>query len=104
VSKDTTLAGGNLPCVIPALKSLARSDQTTESSDTQISAQITVMNQFYAPAGITWVLAGITRTLNANWFNNAGPSTSQQTAMKAALKVGGANTLNIYTVGYVHKP
>jgi len=24
--------------------------------------------------------------------------------MKAALKVGGANTLNIYTVGYIHKP
>jgi len=63
---------------------------------------MSVMNSAYASAGITWVLGGTTRTVNADWFNNAAPSTSQQTAMKKALRQGGANALNVYTVGYVH--
>lgn len=57
------------------------------------------MNQAYAPAGITWSLAGTTRTINSNWFNNVGPDSSLQTTMKQSLRVGGANTLNVYTVG-----
>ena len=59
------------------------------------------MNQAYAPAGITWVLAGTTRTVNADWFNRAGPNTTQQTAMKAGLRQGGAGDFNVYTVGFV---
>lgn len=59
------------------------------------------MNAAYAGFGITWVLAGTTRTVNANWFNLAGPSSSYQTAMKTALRQGGKADLNVYTVGYV---
>jgi len=70
--------------------------------DSQISAQLQVMNQFYASAGISWVLAATTRTVNADWFNNAAPGTSQQTAMKNALRTSDANSLNVYTVGYVY--
>lgn len=54
VSKDSTVAGGNVP-------------------DSQITAQVKVMNADYAASGITWSLAGTTRTVNANWFNTAGP-------------------------------
>lgn len=61
---------------------------------------MTVMNQAFASAGITWVLAGTTRTVNSGWFASAGPSSSQQTAMKSALRQGGAKDLNVYTVGY----
>lgn len=74
------------------------------SSDSQIASQMQVMNRAYANAGITWVLAGTTRTVNSDWFNNAGPGSSQQTAMKNALRVGDAKVLNVYTVGYVHRP
>jgi hypothetical protein len=81
VSQDSTLAGGNIP-------------------DSQIAAQVTVMNQDYASTGLSWVLAGTTRTVNSDWFNNAGPSSSQQTAMKNALRQGGANALNVYSVGF----
>ncbi|KAG5644583.1 hypothetical protein DXG03_008157 [Asterophora parasitica] len=81
VSKDSTLAGGNIP-------------------DSQISAQINVINKAYASVGISWVLAGTTRTVNADWFNNAAPGTSQQTALKKALRKGGAADLNVYTVGF----
>ncbi|KAJ2915016.1 hypothetical protein MD484_g5383, partial [Candolleomyces efflorescens] len=68
--------------------------------DSQIQAQINVLNQDYASTGLTFVLANTTRTINSGWFNNAGPNNSQQTAMKNALRVGNAATLNVYTVGF----
>jgi hypothetical protein len=55
------------------------------------------MNKAYAGTGITWVLGGTTRTVNAAWFNTAGPSTSVQTAMKTALRTGGVADLNVYS-------
>ncbi len=61
------------------------------------------MNADYASTGISWVLAGTDYTINSDWFSNVGPGSSQQTAMKAALRVGGENDLNVYTVGYVPK-
>jgi hypothetical protein len=81
ISKDTTLAGGNVP-------------------DSQLAAQTSVMNKDYASSGLTFTTAGTTRTINADWFNNAGPGSSQQTAMKNALRQGGAGALNVYTVGF----
>ncbi|KAJ7621850.1 metalloprotease [Mycena rosella] len=80
VSQDSTPNGGNVP-------------------DSQIASQITTLNNDYA-GNITWVLAGTTRTVNSDWFNNAGPSSSQQTAMKTALRQGGRADLNVYTVGF----
>ncbi|KAJ6605960.1 metalloprotease [Mycena sp. CBHHK59/15] len=82
VSKDSTVAGGNVP-------------------DSQIAAQVDVMNAAYSGSGITWVLGGTTRTVNTAWFNGAGPNSSLQTAMKNALRTGGAADLNVYTVGFV---
>ncbi|KIK64210.1 hypothetical protein GYMLUDRAFT_71628 [Collybiopsis luxurians FD-317 M1] len=81
IAKDTTVAGGYIP-------------------DSQIAAQIDVMNEAYADMGITWSLASTTRTINSDWFNNAGPDSSQQTAMKNQLRTGGAADLNVYSVGF----
>ncbi|TDL29159.1 zincin, partial [Rickenella mellea] len=81
ISEDSTLAGGNIP-------------------DSQIAAQINVLNNDYASAGLSWTLAGTTRTVNSDWFNNAGPDSSQQTSMKNSLRKGGAADLNVYTVGF----
>jgi len=47
------------------------------------------------------MLAGTIRTVKANWFNSAGPNTTEQTAMKNALRKGGQADLNVYTVGFV---
>lgn len=58
------------------------------------------MNNDYASVGISWVLAGTTRTVNADWFDNAGPDSSQQTDMKSALRQGGVNDLNVYSVEF----
>ena len=67
--------------------------------DSQIAQQISVLNADYASTGRSFVLKTTTRTTNADWFKNAGPSTSQQTAMKNALRQGGSSTLNVYSVG-----
>lgn len=50
--------------------------------DSQLSAQISALNQDYAKANIKFTLAGTDRTTNANWFNTVGPDSSLQTTMK----------------------
>jgi len=59
-----------------------------------------VLNADYAGSGYKFTLSGTTHTCNADWFDNAAPSTPQQTAMKNALRVGSAATLNLYSVGF----
>jgi hypothetical protein len=82
IRKDLTVAGGNLP-------------------QSRIDAQIEVLNDSFAgrtggaKTGFRFTLAGVTRTTNASWFNLTGYG--QEIAMKTALKVGGPETLNIYT-------
>ncbi|KAF9647709.1 metalloprotease [Thelephora ganbajun] len=68
--------------------------------DSQISSSISVLNADYARCGISFHLAGIDRTHNVNWFDQVGPGSSYQTAMKNKLRKGGANDLNVYSVGF----
>ncbi|KAF5320864.1 hypothetical protein D9619_001030 [Psilocybe cf. subviscida] len=81
VSSGTTLATGYVP-------------------DSQITSQMQVLNEAYASAGWSFKLVNTSRTTNSGWFTSAGPSTSQQTAMKKALRKGGKAALNVYTVGF----
>lgn len=67
--------------------------------ESQINAQIAVINKAYAGVGISWVLAGITRTVSWDWFNYVKRGALQETAMMSALKQGGVKDLNVYTVG-----
>ncbi|HVF68723.1 MAG TPA: zinc metalloprotease [Pyrinomonadaceae bacterium] len=68
--------------------------------------QINVLNAAYAGADpnatagsantpFRFALVGVDRTTNAAWFNAAIDS-AEERAMKSALHVGGANTLNFY--------
>ena len=59
-----------------------------------------VLNADFSGSGLTFTLAATTRTVNSQWFNRVGPSSSLQTAMKRALREGGAADLNVYTVGF----
>ncbi|KAL5489715.1 hypothetical protein ACEPAI_4547 [Sanghuangporus weigelae] len=81
ISESSTEAGGNVP-------------------DSQIQEQIAVLNADYADSGLSFTLAATTRTVNSDWFNNAGPESSQQDEMKESLREGGAADLNVYTVGF----
>ncbi|TFK74491.1 zincin [Pluteus cervinus] len=81
IAANTSTAGGYIP-------------------DSQITNQISVINKAYASAGISFTLVNTTRTVNSDWFNNVGPDARQQDTMKSSLRSGGANTLNVYSVGF----
>lgn len=66
--------------------------------DSQIQAQMNVLNAAYANSGYQFQLAATDRTTNAKWFTMS-PGSTAQTAAKKALRKGGANALNIYTAG-----
>ncbi len=77
INNGTTLAQGNIP-------------------DSQITAQMTVLNAAYAATGWSFRLVSTDRTTNASWYT-AGPGTSAEAAMKNTLRQGTADDLNIYS-------
>lgn len=65
-------------------------------SDQDVSKQIQVLNNAYAPWGWSFTLVEITRTANNSWYAMGYGSTAEKQA-KAALRQGTADDLNIYT-------
>ncbi|PFH45545.1 hypothetical protein AMATHDRAFT_71591 [Amanita thiersii Skay4041] len=103
VSNDTDARTATAP--IPVFWHVIYSNGTPQGgflSTAQIAAQIAVLNRDYRPSGFFWQLAGIDRTLNADWFNNVFSNTPQERDMKARLRKGGPGTLNVYSVGFVN--
>ncbi len=76
INNGTALANGNIP-------------------DSQITAQINVLNAAYASTGWTFNLVATDRTTNASWYTCAGGTC--ETQMKNALRQGTADDLNIYS-------
>ena len=62
----------------------------------QITAQINVLNDAYAPSGFSFTLAGDDTARNDAWYA-AGPGSQAETQMKNALRMGGKGDLNLYT-------
>jgi hypothetical protein len=60
------------------------------------------LNADYIDTGLSFNLVEVSKTQDTDWYENAGPGTPQQDAMKATLRRGGPATLNIYTVGFVN--
>ncbi|KAG8830270.1 hypothetical protein FRC17_005120 [Serendipita sp. 399] len=67
-------------------------------SDANIQESIKVLNKDFKGIFI-FRLSRITRTLNADWFNNVRKKSAQDKAMKAALRSGPQSTMNVYSVG-----
>ncbi|KAL2152737.1 hypothetical protein VTH82DRAFT_5922 [Thermothelomyces myriococcoides] len=89
VATSTDLSGGYIP-------------------DSQLSAQLQVLNQAYAPYGFQFVHKGTTRTVNANW---AYDSRGYEMEMKRSLRKGSYSALNLYflyemgsNLGYCYFP
>ena len=59
-----------------------------------IDGQMRVLNNAYAPWGWAFNLAGVDRTVNADWFNDCY---ANEKPMKNALHQGTAQDLNIYS-------
>lgn len=77
INKGTGIANGDIP-------------------QSQIDDQMAVLNAAYANTPFTFTLAGVDRTTNATWYTMAPGSTAEKNA-KAALRKGGAETLNLYS-------
>ncbi|RKH10906.1 zinc metalloprotease [Corallococcus sp. CA047B] len=77
IRKGTGIANGDVP-------------------DSQITAQMNVLNAAYANTPFKFTLAGTDRTTNTSWFALSQGSTNEKN-MKNALRKGTAGTLNIYT-------
>jgi hypothetical protein len=81
-------------------KGFANGDVPTK----MLNDQIAVMNEGFAGAlaagaantAFRFVLVGVSRTTNVEWFN-AGIGSAAEREMKTALRVGNADTLNFYT-------
>ena len=61
----------------------------------RIRSQMDVLNAAYANTVFSFVFAGTTVTANNSWYT-AGYGSAAETEMKASLRVGSANDLNIY--------
>ncbi|GME36547.1 Peptidase M43 pregnancy-associated plasma-A [Neofusicoccum parvum] len=86
--------------------STALSDGYVTQQDQMLSDQLDVMNENYAPHGISFTLLGTTRTINSNWASDGAELT-----MKKSLRQGDYKTLNIYfqkaiggNLGYCYFP
>jgi Pregnancy-associated plasma protein-A len=64
--------------------------------DSQITAQINVLNAAYAAYNFNFNLVATNRTTNSAWYT-AGPGTTNEANMKNALRQGSADDLNIYS-------
>ncbi len=95
VTAAVSATGGAIPVywhVINNGSSLTNGD----IPDSQITAQISVLNAAYASTGWQFTLAGTDRTTNASWYT-ATNGTTAETQMKTALRKGSADDLNIYS-------
>jgi hypothetical protein len=87
-------SGGNVKVYLHVINSgtgIANGDLTAA----MIADQLSVLNKAYAGSKWTFTLAGTDRTTNATWFANCYGTA--ETAMKTALRKGGAADLNLYT-------
>ncbi|NOK14918.1 zinc metalloprotease [Corallococcus exercitus] len=64
--------------------------------DSQITAQMNVLNAAYSNTPFKFTLAGTDRTTNSTWYNLRSGSAAEK-KMKSALRKGTAAALNIYT-------
>ena len=65
-------------------------------SSSQISNQMSVLNNAYASSGFSFTLAGTDTTNNSSWYNLSQGSSAER-SMKTTLRKGTMADLNIYT-------
>jgi len=88
------------PVTIPVHMFIIAENRTIQGGwvpDTQIEDQIAILNNDFANAYISWQLVNVTRVLSTDWFRNANDNAPER-EMKSFLRMGGVDTLNIYTV------
>jgi hypothetical protein len=97
-------AGKRFSGTVPVYFHVVTDGNTGALTQTQIDAQMSVLNRTFAGAeggatsGFRFQLAGVTRTDNADWFYGVGGlGGDEEHDMKQALHRGGPNALNLYS-------
>jgi Pregnancy-associated plasma protein-A len=97
-------AGASFSTTVPVYFHVVTDGRIGSLTNAQIDRQMRILNQTFAgteggaDAGFTFVLAGVTRTDNADWFYGVGGlGGGEEHDMKTALHQGGANALNLYS-------
>jgi len=101
-SSGDALAVGSV--TIPVYVHVIRcSDGSGDVSNAVVQNQVTVLNQAFAglPGGVqtpfTFNLVAVNHVMNDAWCQNLDHGSQAELDMKAALRQGGANALNLYT-------
>jgi hypothetical protein len=87
-----TFAGGQIKVAFHVIYSTNGEGNLTQS---QIDAQIAVLNRAYRQMGFSFVLASVDRTQSKQWFDLASPGTEK--AAKKVRAIDPAHRLNVYT-------
>ncbi len=92
---QSAVTGGQIQVYVHVI---TRANGTGGVTTAQIQQQIQVLNVGFASTGWTYNLAGVTTTANDAWYTMQ-PGTVAETQAKNALRVGTAETLNMYVAG-----
>ncbi|KAF9548173.1 hypothetical protein CPC08DRAFT_648512 [Agrocybe pediades] len=76
-------------------------DASTLCRDSDIKAQIQVLDNDYNATGIQFRLVKTTRIKRKNWFENVYPGSPQEKSMKILYNIRNASTLNVYTLTFI---
>jgi hypothetical protein len=91
--------------------SIVKVDGTGKVPPSQITAQLSALNVAFSgtlsgngasDTSFRFELAGVTETVNDNWFQ-AAPHSEADLEMKTSLREGGCNTLNIFSRGLLEQ-
>jgi len=89
--------GGTIQVYVHSIQNSTGAGVLPES---QITAQVKVLNNAYSKAGWSFVLNSVDVTVNDEWFTvepaKSGASTSAERSMKSTLRKGSADDLNLY--------
>ncbi|KAF9046223.1 hypothetical protein BJ165DRAFT_1469636 [Panaeolus papilionaceus] len=81
VAKNMTTAGGWAP-------------------QSQVDAQVKLLNDRYVGTGVSWKLVSTTRILSRYWHETIDTDTPQTDDMQRLFRKGKSTALNVYTVGF----
>ena len=90
---DVNSVGGVIDVYFHVITSTSGEGDLTQK---MIDDQIEVLNDAYATGGWSFILKGVTRTANDDWYT-MGIDSTEEAAAKAALRRGSGATLNFYT-------
>lgn len=94
---EVSAASSNFSAVVPVVFHVIHDGNRGKISAARLNAQLDVINRDFAGSGFSFQLLNTTYTDNAAWFRY-NDSHLQDLPIKRALRVGGADVLNTYTL------